>query len=100
MKEAVSLRQLYSKYSSDIQFLVIYIREVHPSDGWDVYAKNRLYTPKTIEKRRKTAKACRETMKHETQAYVDEMDDKVMVAYAAWPERLYLVGKDGRIEIS
>ena len=35
-------------------------------------------------------------MKHETQAYVDEMDDKVMVAYAAWPERLYLVGKDGR----
>ena len=55
---------------------------------------------KTIEKRRKTAKACRETMKHETQAYVDEMDDKVMVAYAAWPERLYLVGKDGRIEIS
>ena len=97
MKEAVSLRQLYSKYSSDIQFLVIYIREVHPIDGWDVYAKNRLYTPKTIEKRRKTAKACRETMKHETQAYVDEMDDKVMVAYAAWPERLYLVGKDGRI---
>jgi len=100
MKEAVSLRQLYSKDSSDIQFLVIYIREVHPIDGWDVYAKNRLYTPKTIEKRRKTAKACRETMKHETQAYVDEMDDKVMVAYAAWPERLHLVGKDGRIEIS
>ena len=36
-------------------------------------------------------------MKHGIQTYVDEMDDKVMVTYAAWPERLYLVGKDGRI---
>ena len=97
MEEAVSLRQLYSKYSSDIQFLVIYIREAHPIDGWDVYAENRLYAPKTIEERRKVATACHEAMKHGIQTYVDEMDDKVMVAYAASPERLYLVGKDGRI---
>ena len=60
MEEAVNLRQLYSKYSSGIQFLVIYIREAHPIDGWDVYAENRLYTPKTIEKHQKTAKAVRQ----------------------------------------
>jgi hypothetical protein len=29
--------------------------------------------------------------------YVDEMDDGVMTAYAAWPERLYLVDQDGRV---
>ena len=28
---------------------------------------------------------------------VDEMDDAVAVAYGAMPERLYLVGADGRI---
>lgn len=29
--------------------------------------------------------------------YVDEMNDGVMTAYAAWPVRLYLVGQDGRV---
>jgi hypothetical protein len=28
---------------------------------------------------------------------VDEMDDRVAAAYAAWPERLYVVDKQGRI---
>ena len=36
-------------------------------------------------------------MQHGIRTYVDEMDDAVMIAYAAWPERLYLVGKDGRV---
>jgi hypothetical protein len=29
--------------------------------------------------------------------YVDEMDDAVMTAYAAWPERLYLVDLEGKV---
>lgn len=30
-------------------------------------------------------------------ALVDDVDDAVSVAYAAWPDRLYLVDGDGRI---
>ena len=33
----------------------------------------------------------------EIPALVDEMDDAVAAAYAAMPERLYLIGQDGRI---
>ena len=33
----------------------------------------------------------------ETPAVVDAMDDAVAKAYAAMPERLYLIGKDGRV---
>ena len=33
----------------------------------------------------------------EPPALVDEMDDAVSTAYAAVPERLYLIGKDGRV---
>jgi hypothetical protein len=33
----------------------------------------------------------------EMPALVDEMDDAVGVAYVGVPERLYLVGRDGRI---
>jgi type I thyroxine 5'-deiodinase len=28
---------------------------------------------------------------------VDKMDNKVELNYAGWPDRLYLIGKDGRI---
>ena len=30
-------------------------------------------------------------------ALVDDLDDAVSVAYAAWPDRLYLVDLEGRI---
>jgi hypothetical protein len=36
-------------------------------------------------------------MKYGIRTYVDEMHDPVMAAYAAWPERLYLVDKIGQI---
>ena len=36
-------------------------------------------------------------MQHGIRTYVDEMDDAVMKAYSAWPDRLYLVGLDGRV---
>lgn len=28
---------------------------------------------------------------------VDDMDDAVSEAFAAWPERIYVVGRDGRV---
>jgi type I thyroxine 5'-deiodinase len=30
-------------------------------------------------------------------ALVDDIDNRIDEAYAAWPERLYLIGKDGRV---
>jgi hypothetical protein len=29
--------------------------------------------------------------------FIDGMDDTAMMAYSAWPERLYVIGTDGRI---
>lgn len=95
MREAVSLRDLYAEYSDRVQFLVIYIREAHPVDGWDVGSENRIRDPQTIEERRRAAGECEEALQYGIRTYVDEMDDEVMTAYAAWPERLYLVGTDG-----
>ncbi len=40
---------------------------------------------------------CMLKMALEIPALVDEMDDAVAGAYAAMPERLYLVGRDGLI---
>lgn len=55
----------------------------------------KLADPKTIEERRAAARQCQSAALHGIPTLVDEMDDAVMTAYAAWPDRLYLVGLKG-----
>ena len=107
----MSLYDLFERYHNAVQFLMIYIREAHPVDGWwfgtglfgllmkisRSKAATDIYDPKTIEERRAVAGQCEETLKYGIRTYVDEMDDEVMKAYAAWPDRLYLIGLDGRV---
>jgi hypothetical protein len=97
VREAVSPRDLYAAYNDRVQFLMIYIREAHPVDGWDIGSSNRIYDPQTLEARRRVAGSCEVALQYGIRTYVDEMDDGVMTAYAALPERLYLVGTDGRV---
>ncbi len=89
----------------------IYIREAHPVDGWwfgkglpklflkltGSKAALDVYDPHTMAQRRATAVACETALQFGVPTLVDEMDDRVNKAYAAWPTRLYLVGLDGRI---
>jgi hypothetical protein len=107
----VSLRDLYREYHDRVQFLMIYIREAHPVDGWWLgqglagkLVKKRfpkvatgVYDPQAMEERRAVAGQCEESLDYGIRTYVDEMDDAVSKAYAASPTRLYLVGRDGRV---
>lgn len=107
----MSVQQLYAQYHEDVQFLSIYIREAHPIDGWWMgrrltrgltrrffpRASQDHYDPKTIEERRAVAGECEHSLAYGVRTYVDEMDDAVNRAYAAWPTRLYLIGLDGRV---
>ena len=108
----MSLSKLYKEYSNQVQFLMIYIREAHPKDGWwfgegpiatriakrtspDVSLDT--YEPKTFKERQGVAATCQTALKYGIPTYVDGIDDAVNKAYAAWPTRLYLVGLDGRV---
>ena len=107
----MSLHDLYEKYHDRVQFLLVYIREAHPVDGWwlgkGVVAqmlkakKSRaaldIYDPKTTEERRTVAGRCETELAYGIPTYVDEIGDAVSTAYAAIPTRLYLVGLDGRV---
>ncbi len=55
------------------------------------------YDPKTIEERRAVAGECETALQYGIRTYVDEMDDHVNRAYAAWPTRLYLIDLDGKV---
>jgi hypothetical protein len=52
---------------------------------------------RTLDERFEVGQACMLKMALEIPAVVDEMDDAVAKAYAAMPERLYLIGRDGRV---
>lgn len=108
----MSLRDLWAEYSDRVEFLMIYIREAHPVDGWWLgkglpglalrLSKSKaamdVYDPTTVDERRIVANDCETALKYSIRTYVDEMDDRVNEAYAAWPTRLYLVGADGKVE--
>jgi type I thyroxine 5'-deiodinase len=79
----------------------VYIREAHPSDGWQMPINEKEGVvhkePKTATERADLAKDCREALKLSLPMLLDGMDNAVNRAYSAWPDRLYLIGKDGRI---
>jgi len=53
--------------------------------------------PRTIGERRALAGTCEVRLKYGIPTIVDEMDDGVMKAYSAWPDRLYLIDLDGKV---
>jgi hypothetical protein len=82
---------------------VIYIKEAHPTDGWAVPRNEQqginIKDPKTYDERVKVAvKAC-STLKIKLPCLVDGMDNAVNRAYSGWPDRLYIVDKDGKIAV-
>jgi hypothetical protein len=80
---------------------VVYIREAHPTDSWQVEANERegvfFGQPTTIEQRIETANACSLRLELSIPTLVDDMRNSTDLKYYALPDRLYLVGKDGRI---
>ena len=53
--------------------------------------------PKTIEERLEAVQFCYKKLRVSFPAIVDNMDDRASADYAAWPARLYIVDKNGKI---
>ncbi len=88
-------------YGDRVHFLVVYIREAHPEDGWIIPENRRsgiaVHEPQTAAERHAVASTCAARLELTMPAVVDELDNAVASAYGGWPDRLYLVGVDGRI---
>jgi hypothetical protein len=53
--------------------------------------------PKTLEERRKVAQEFASQFKVSVPILVDTIDDQVEKAYAGWPDRIYVIDRDGKI---
>jgi hypothetical protein len=92
---------MWDRYRDRVDFVVVYIREAHPEEGW-VVTPNRdqgilVNDPTTDRERHEVAASCAIRLEIRMPVVVDPVDDKIASAYGALPDRLYLVGQGGRI---
>ena len=92
---------MYRRYSDRAAFFVVYIREAHPSDIWQMgvnVRENVVYqSPQNTEERIDLANVCVKNLGIEMPALVDNFDNSTDTAYSGWPDRLYVIDRDGTI---
>jgi len=80
---------------------VVYIEEAHPIDAWqdedNVKARIFLHSTRTAKERCDVASTCLVKLGIEYPAVVDDIANTTERAYTAWPDRLYVIDRDGRI---
>ena len=95
------LNQLYARYKDQVQFFIVYIREAHPAEGWQVpnnLIEDFLYNePATEDERTQVAAACQIGLDLHMPMLVDGIDNDVDKKYVGLPMRLFLVDGDGKI---
>ena len=84
-----------------MQFYAVYILEAHPSDVWQMQSNVRdkvvFASPKNEEDRAFIAGACVRKLGIKFPAVLDEFGNSTEQAYTGWPDRIYVIGTDGRI---
>lgn len=95
------LNELYAQYKDRVQFYIVYIREAHPDNGWQVpnnLIEKILYDePQTDTERTEVASACQIALDLHMPMLVDRIDNDVEEKYVGLPMRLFLVDTEGRI---
>jgi len=79
----------------------VYILEAHASDVWQMPSnikQNVVFaSPRSIEERTAVADSCVRDLHIEIPALLDGFRDATEAAYTGWPDRLYLIDRDGRV---
>jgi len=95
------LEAIYHRFRERMAFFVMYIQEAHPTDGWQVdgnIQEGVLYRQhQTFAEREGSAQAHSLDLHIPLLVLIEEMDNAVDEAYGAAPERLDLIGTDGRV---
>jgi len=93
--------QIYEDYKERADFLTVYVREAHPTDEWQMKSNLKddvcYAQPKTLEQRVAIANDFTRRFKFPLPFGIDDMSNAANDAYAAWPERLYVVDESGHI---
>ena len=80
---------------------MVYIQEAHPSDAWQMPSNLKdnvvFASPKSSEERTEIASLCVLRLGIQFPALVDGIENVTETAYTGWPDRLYVIDRDGRV---
>ena len=90
---------MYATYKDQAAVYIVYILEAHPEDGWKTPANEKagikVNQPKTYEDRVKVAGECMKDLKLSLPFLVDDLNNTAQKAYAGWPDRMYVLDREG-----
>ncbi len=99
--QAGNVEKLYQLYKDRAEFVMVYVREAHPTDGWRMDSNDAVgittAQPRTYEERVALARTCGKRLSLGFPMLVDGIDDPVGNAYSGMPSRLYLIDRDGKV---
>ncbi len=99
--QAGNVDKLYGTFKDRATFLMVYVREAHPTDGWSMDSNDRvgvaLAQPRTYAERVSVAQTCGKRLDLGFPMLVDTIDDTVGAKYSGMPSRLYLFDREGRV---
>ncbi len=80
---------------------MVYIQEAHASDMWQMAVnetQNVVFaSPKNMNDRTQVAESCVRKLNIQIPALLDNFNDSTEAAYTGWPDRLYVIGRDGKV---
>ena len=92
--------QIYNDYKEHADFLTVYVREAHPTDEWQMKSNVKddvcYAQPKTLAQRVIIANDFIKRFKYPIAFGIDDINNAANDAYAAWPERLYVIDESVR----
>lgn len=97
------MQKMYDDYKDIAEFRLVYITEAHAADsGWPMdYAKEKGITEhKSFGERCSVATRLLDDKNLTIPTVVDDMQDTANKAYKAWPDRVFVVDKEGKIAVS
>jgi hypothetical protein len=98
---AGNLKKLHERYQDRANFVMIYVREAHPTDGWRMVPNDRagisLAQPRTYDERAGVAQTCNRSLGLSFPVLVDTIDDDVNNRYCGLPSRLYVIDRAGKV---
>ncbi len=95
------VEDVYRRFQNDAEFLGVYVREAHPTNGWKMESNARVGVavaqPTSYDERTAVAQQCHRLLKPVIPLLVDEIDDTVGNAYSGMPARLYVIDCQGKV---
>jgi len=92
---------VHARYKDRATFIMVYVREAHPTDGWKMESNTRVGVavkqPTTTAERAEVCDLFCKKLKPGIPVVVDDIDDPTGTAYSAMPARLYVIDPSGKV---